>query len=210
MVQSRVAAVAVLALFAVSSAYSYSPKCTGTGDRCAGAPGKPYVEYAPCCDEGKVCASDSSLGWGRFCIDKPMYYGGEKCYNSGERCMGAPNKPYVDYYPCCDGSPCVEDKAMGWGGFCKATPGYYAPPMPPKAPKGYYPMSSPEPEVPEVPEMKGYGYGYGYNHTTTTPPTTAPPTPPYKKGYGYGYGYKHTTPAPPTPPSPSPEPKYYY
>lgn len=205
---SRVAIVAAVALFAVSSAYKYTPTeptCTATGEKCAGAPGKPYVPYAKCCDETKECAADPSLGWGRFCVDKPMPYGtyAPKCYKAGERCMGAPGKPYVDYYPCCDGSPCVEDAAMGYGGFCKPPPkDYYGKPEEPMCyAESERCMGAPgKPYVPYHPCcagecVKDAAMGYGY-FCKPTPPT---------KDYGY---YEKTEEDNPV--MPSPEPKSYY
>lgn len=44
---------------------------------------------------------------------------GGSCYKNGERCMGAPGKPYVPWKKCCDGNARqIEDPARGWGKFC--------------------------------------------------------------------------------------------
>jgi hypothetical protein len=42
-----------------------APRCYANGDRCIGAPGMPYVPYAPCCDGECV---ETSQDWGRFCV----------------------------------------------------------------------------------------------------------------------------------------------
>lgn len=111
---------------AVSVAYAHGDHhqevCTANGERCAGAPGKPYVEYHPCCSEGYICIEKQNPGydeWGRYCMEPSNSYH-EKCYQSGERCMGAPGHDYVQYHPCCSpGEHCMEDPELGWGGFCK-------------------------------------------------------------------------------------------
>jgi hypothetical protein len=43
-----------------------------------------------------------------------------KCYNTGDRCMGAANFPYIQYRKCCkDTDECATDLSLGWGSFCK-------------------------------------------------------------------------------------------
>jgi hypothetical protein len=78
------------------------------GELCAGAPGKPYVPWCGCAD---------SYGTRYECIGPAGYEGyGTTCakaregmvYQVGERCLGAPNKPYVPYYPCVEGSSCTD------------------------------------------------------------------------------------------------------
>jgi hypothetical protein len=101
---------------------------------CAGAPGKPYVHYVPC-EAGYHCVEKSSYApgeWGRYCLPIPKDYYAGKCYKTGERCMGAEGKPYVEYLPCCiKGDVCREHspKETGngndssWGSFCVAYDG---------------------------------------------------------------------------------------
>lgn len=49
---------------------------------------------------------------------KPSY--GKKCYAIGERCMGAPGKPAVEYLGCCEGSCTGTSKAYGaYGTYCE-------------------------------------------------------------------------------------------
>jgi hypothetical protein len=51
----------------------------------------------------------------------------KKCYENGERCVGAYNHPYVEYMPCCDKDADVAEKYGDWGKFCikKSTPVIY-------------------------------------------------------------------------------------
>lgn len=45
--------------------------CTKSGEKCAGAANRPFVEFAECCDERLVCGSPKnppSGGWGKYCI----------------------------------------------------------------------------------------------------------------------------------------------
>lgn len=50
--------------------YYMNRKCTKTGERCMGAKHMPFVRYSACCDDTKICATDNSLGWGKFCVEK--------------------------------------------------------------------------------------------------------------------------------------------
>jgi hypothetical protein len=100
-----------------------STKCYASGERSIGAPGKPAVEYKPCCDGGAPAAKTGD--WGLFCpgggvVTTPPSGGGggsSKCYASGERAIGAPGKPAVEYKPCCGGGAPVA-KTGDWGLFC--------------------------------------------------------------------------------------------
>lgn len=96
--------------------------------KCAGAPGKPYVHYVPC-EEGYACTEKTTYSageWGRYCMPASKDYYVGKCHKTGDRCMGAAGKPYVEYLPCCTkGKVCREmtsdDKAYGaetWGRYC--------------------------------------------------------------------------------------------
>jgi hypothetical protein len=94
------------------------------GERCMGAPGKPFVKFLPCRDAGDVCAEDAKLGWGAFCkpgaltTTTPSPADKKTCYNAGERCMGAPGKPFVKYMPPCDAKMvCREEPVLGWGSW---------------------------------------------------------------------------------------------
>jgi hypothetical protein len=149
-------------------------KCTPTDDRCAGAAGKPYVMYAPCCDSSKVCMADESKSWGSFCVDPPA--DSAKCYKTDQRCMGAAGHEYVHYKACCcPTDSCMEDAAMGWGSFCKPHGGKdYGTPT--KAPATTTPCP------------------------TTTEKATDPPAKPYKKHDGdyYTEAPATTTPCPTT------------
>lgn len=95
------------ALFILSSASSYYPPtysrltppsptiyftgfrrraCCAAGDRLSGAPGRPYVAYAPCSDAGHIGLPDAQRGWGRLCLPPPKDY--VSCYAIGARCTG--------------------------------------------------------------------------------------------------------------------------
>lgn len=55
--------------------------------KCAGAPGRPYVEYAPC-GEGFECRAKTAYGdgdWGLYCL-KALATG--VCHRTGDRCAG--------------------------------------------------------------------------------------------------------------------------
>jgi hypothetical protein len=98
--------------------------CYATGQRCKGAAGDPYVQFMSCCSLDDECVEDALLGWGSFCTSKaktsPPTTTTEKCYMTGERCMGAPGFPYIPYQKCCnEQDECVEDSSSGWGSFCK-------------------------------------------------------------------------------------------
>lgn len=88
--------------------------------KCAGAPGMPKVDYKPC-HTGYMCADKGSYAdheWGLYCVKYAEH--APKCYDEGERCMGAKDHPYVSYQPCCSEKlACMEDHKMGWGSFCK-------------------------------------------------------------------------------------------
>lgn len=50
-------------------------KCYPSNHRCAGAPGKPKIEYMPCCERGYSCQEKSSTtgnNWGKFCLKDPV------------------------------------------------------------------------------------------------------------------------------------------
>lgn len=47
-------------------------QCTPNLGRCAGAPNQKNVSYAPCCDSAMICADNFTLGWGSFCIERPV------------------------------------------------------------------------------------------------------------------------------------------
>lgn len=151
-------------VFAKDYGYVDDVKCTMAGKKCAGAPGKPFVEYAPCCDEDKVCMPDESLGWGNWCISAPEGY--EVCYAKGERAVGAEGYDYVPYHPCCAGYPVTI--AGEWGQFCH-TPTDYV--------EKYYVYY---PETPKMEEAK-VGYKYIGSYDASYAPT--PEMPGYKKDY---------------------------
>jgi hypothetical protein len=78
------------------------------GELCAGAPGKLCVPW---------CGSADSYSTQYECVRPAGYEGyGTTCakveegkvYQVGERCLGAPNKPYVLYYPCVEGPSCTD------------------------------------------------------------------------------------------------------
>jgi hypothetical protein len=127
----------------------YTDKCHKTGEKCMGAAGFPYVEYAPCCKEGDVCREKTGEkpaygeeSWGSFCLpsegeEKPVYkedskYDSKffdcKCHTTGSKCQGAPGFPYVEYgNGCCSSTDsCVPDPYMGWGSFCKPLTSVYS------------------------------------------------------------------------------------
>jgi hypothetical protein len=135
-----VAVVCATVVVAVAAADSYAygdykkynvREVTEKDLKCAGAPGKPYVHYVPC-QEGYHCVEKDSYGsdeWGRYCLPVPKGYYDDKCYKTGEKCMGAAGKPYVEYLPCCtQGEVCKElltypaeygvVKDDEWGSFC--------------------------------------------------------------------------------------------
>ncbi len=51
----------------------------------------------------------------------------KKCYESGERCLGADNYPYVKYLPCCGENTCTKKDTSygGYGYLCEAPPKCY-------------------------------------------------------------------------------------
>lgn len=45
--------------------------CTASGDKCAGVPGKPFLDYRSCCDDSLECGvpkNPAAGTWGQFCI----------------------------------------------------------------------------------------------------------------------------------------------
>lgn len=81
--------------------------------KCAGEEGYPYVEYVDC-GYGYTCEKVPENGWGMFCVaDKKT----SMCYKTGERAIGAGDKPFVRYMPCCSGAMPVGRK-YDWGLFC--------------------------------------------------------------------------------------------
>jgi hypothetical protein len=121
--------------------------CYKSGERCLGTPGKPAVEHMRTCDPALVCREEPILGWGKFVLNpKPVSStptesanaspASEKrglksqtapvatklrggCYQSGERCAGAPGKPAVPWKSCCNSGRCEQDSSKGWGSFCR-------------------------------------------------------------------------------------------
>lgn len=142
-------------------------KCTPAGDRISGAPGKPYVAYAPCCDYGHVGIPDARLSWGSFCLPPPNDY--LTCYAVGARCLGAAGKPYVPHLPCCAGYP--KARYGDWGEFCF---------KPAAAPEErhyvYYPAE-------EKVEEEKFGYKYVGDWGKTAPKETYPDYKPEYKDY---------------------------
>jgi hypothetical protein len=105
--------------------------------KCAGSPGKPYVHYVPC-EDGYHCVEKDSYGsdeWGRYCLPIPKGYYEGKCYKTGEKCMGAAGKPFVQYLPCCTAGNVCKELAYGiakdseWGSFCVPAAGEDKPPV---------------------------------------------------------------------------------
>jgi hypothetical protein len=118
---------------------TYASKCRAAGARCMGAPGFPYVDWIACCDGLSCDAPDTSRGgYGNLCskdygvpvATKPPTYE-PKCRPAGERCMGAPGFPYVDWIACCDGMSCdaPDTSHGGYGKTCSKD--YVAPPAKP-------------------------------------------------------------------------------
>jgi hypothetical protein len=96
----------------------FDKNCKRNNNRCAGAPGFPFVQYEPCCDLNSECRMDAAVGWGYHCL--PKLSDAAQCYASGARCFGETNQTYVSNYRCCnDQEECQEDRSMGYGGFCK-------------------------------------------------------------------------------------------
>lgn len=97
-------------------------QCRPYKQRCAGAPGKPRVEWINCCG-GLVCVNapdKMGLGYGRHCLkpaEKKKVEGEKECRDGGERCMGAPGHDYIPWKRCCPGYKCIE-KPGDWGKFC--------------------------------------------------------------------------------------------
>lgn len=94
-----------------------TPKCWQEGERCIGAPGKPQVEYAPCCEvEGKTleCVEDEYLGYGKFCKGKP-----KRLLKENEQCAGPRDRPYATWISCEANLKCLEDRTLGKGKYCK-------------------------------------------------------------------------------------------
>jgi hypothetical protein len=164
-----------------SVAFARNPKhsqCTPKYTRCAGAEGKPFVQYAPCCDKGFSCVERKHAGgdnWGRFCLPygHPSASQPHMCYKKGERCMGAPGKQYVAPLSCCGHNKCVIDKARGWGAFCnpdgeqtsydKIEASYYS---------GSDENGVHSPKMPDSPDADQAEY----DTSTSKPPTSEKPT----------------------------------
>jgi hypothetical protein len=94
------------------------------------------VDYHPCC-EGSCDMPDPSYGgYGLVCSKggyKPTAPPAPKCYKEGERCIGAPGKPFVEYCSCCEGACDKPDPSYGgYGMVCSK--GGYTPSPPTKAP----------------------------------------------------------------------------
>lgn len=56
----------------LATAADATDTCAASHARCAGAPRRPHVDHAECCDSMKLCAVDATRGWGSFCIDRPV------------------------------------------------------------------------------------------------------------------------------------------
>lgn len=143
MVYPRCAALAVITAVVVASASATyvvkapeptpkPKKCYARGERAVGAPGKPAVEYYPCCDgtEPRPVKNDywfdPSKDWGLFCGGQGnIIVSTKNCYDLGAKAIGAPGKPLVNYKPCCSGVSPREKKGAEiktaddkWGQFC--------------------------------------------------------------------------------------------
>lgn len=139
MVSARFAALAALSAVVVASASATyvvatpdPKKCYATGERAIGAPGKPAVDYYPCCNgnEPRPKKQDdeykASRDWGLFCGATGSFDVTEKnCHEDGVKAIGAPGYPLIEYKPCCSKvSPrekrSSEQKVPGdkWGKFC--------------------------------------------------------------------------------------------
>jgi hypothetical protein len=105
-------------------------QCYQIGERCAGAEGKPAVEWRDCCNQAKCLphpnANNDASKWGRFCQSTAQ----PKCHQAGERCAGAVGKPPVEWLGCC-GQPQVDciphpsaaNDGSKWGRFCLSKDG---------------------------------------------------------------------------------------
>jgi uncharacterized protein YkwD len=117
---AKTIALLVAALAVAASGDNTSGVCTPADQRCAGADGKSFVQFYPCCDPELSCVEKVNATadeWGRYCL-RPMDSG--QCHATGQRCMGAEGYPHVQYLKCCDSfDECVVDSSLGWGSFCK-------------------------------------------------------------------------------------------
>lgn len=96
-------------------------KCYKAGERSVGAPGKPMVDYMPCCD-GKA-PQEKYGAWGKFC-GLPSPYAPEPVVPKErvpKKCAGDDGYPYVPYLDCGDGYKCEREPKYGWGFFCMPT-----------------------------------------------------------------------------------------
>lgn len=186
-------------------AYTEAPKyddnkCWAGYERCAGAPGKPYVHYGKgCCNSGDSCQTADWLGYGKWCLKRAPEF-----YNIGERCVGAVGKEYVPYAPCKDGY-CVESPDLGYGKFCvkemvkkkyaTEAPKYTAPPK-----MDYNKEDVKATAAPKYTEPPKMDYKKDENVADVKPVYTEPPkvayTHPPKKEYEPEYKPKEYYPSP--------------
>lgn len=94
---------------------------TASYERCAGEPGKPYVQYATCADPGFRCARKQRYApgdWGLYCLPSGSIQ--TRCHRTGARCAGEKGFPHVLYGAgCCDRrDECIPIKHGEWGKFC--------------------------------------------------------------------------------------------
>jgi hypothetical protein len=105
--------------------------CYETGEKAIGAPGYPAVQYLPCCTLGDSPIETPSKDWGMFCMPPSSYpttAPAKKCYNTGEKAIGAPGKPAIPYLSCCkQGDSPIEMPSKDWGKFCMPSGNYAVP-----------------------------------------------------------------------------------
>lgn len=95
-------------------------QCASSGEKCAGAEGRPFVAYKNCCSSTDECREASNLGWGQFCVSRELKTSGNGlCANHRERCGGAEGYPYFPPKECCSTSDeCRAAPELGWGLHC--------------------------------------------------------------------------------------------
>lgn len=92
--------------------HKYRLPCRKNGERVVGAPGKPYIPYAPCCDPAARHVEDVSLGWGKFCFvplpvpptpsatTSPVVQ--LQCYETGKEVLSLAKSGEYMKLACCD------------------------------------------------------------------------------------------------------------
>lgn len=112
---------------------STNSTCHNTNVKCMGASGKPFVQWKACCKVGDQCLPVTDPNdWGSVCRPAgssstttapptSSTSSSGSCHATNVKCMGAPNRPFVEWKPCCNSADSCQPVTdpNDWGSVCR-------------------------------------------------------------------------------------------